>query len=108
MAEQLRLEKCLRDGRTVHGHERPRRPVAGVMDGARDQLLTPPRLAQDRYSRAGRRGAPRLLERAAEHRTRPDDPAEVVTDGPSQLDIILTDRLLLTLQGFVEPRVLAR
>ena len=45
--EQDALDEILRDGAAIHRDERFRSPVAGTLDGARDQLLADTRLAFD-------------------------------------------------------------
>src|SRR4029450_2865566 len=61
VAEQLRLDQALRDGRPVDADERPLRPRTESMDEPRDQALTASRLALDQDARRPRRA------RAREH-----------------------------------------
>ena len=62
VAEQDALDEVVRDGAAIDGDERLRAPVAGALDGARDQFLADARFALDqdrdvaRPRRSGRAG----------------------------------------------------
>ena len=53
VAEQLRFDQRLRDGRAVDGDKRHVAPRAGAMDGARHQLFAGPGLAGNQHRAAG-------------------------------------------------------
>src|SRR5882762_10647458 len=61
MAEQLTLEHAFGDRAAVHRDERTRRPGAGRVDGARDQLLAGPALAHHQNGGIGERDPRRGL-----------------------------------------------
>jgi hypothetical protein len=52
VAEELSLEKLLRNRGGVHGHERMRRAGAAGVDGASHELLTHSRFARNQHRRA--------------------------------------------------------
>src|SRR5499433_21833 len=62
VAEQLRLDQVLRDGRAVDVDERRLRPRTESMDEPRDQALTASRLALDQDARRPRRARAREQE----------------------------------------------
>ena len=84
----------------------PAGAIAGRVDGAREQLLARAGLAQERDGAARPRRLSRLFEDSPERRARPQDPAEVLADGPPQLEVLPLDPLRLASQGLVEPGVL--
>ncbi len=57
VAEELGLEQGLGHGAAVHGHERPRRARARVVDGLGDDLLAGAGFALDQQRRVRRRHA---------------------------------------------------
>jgi hypothetical protein len=70
VAEELRLHEAHRDGAAGDGEERPRTPVARVMDGARDERRAGAGLPGDRTSWSGadarqRYGQPEIESRSA-------------------------------------------
>ena len=74
--EQLGLEQGFRQRRAVDGEEGPVGALAGVMDGARDQLLAGAALAGDQDSRLGRRDLGRRVQRLSEGGRAPHDLVE--------------------------------
>ena len=78
VAEELRLEQVFGDGAAVHGHERPLRPRALLVDGARHQLLAGARLAEDQHRHTGGGHPADLLGQLADGRAH----AEQRTRGP--------------------------
>ena len=78
VAEELALEQRLRQRACRDGHERLRRPVRQVVDGARDELLARAGLAVDHHGRAGRRDLSHRLEHVEHPRVRGHDALDVV------------------------------
>src|SRR5262249_7706008 len=86
VAEQHRLDEIVRDGAAIDRHEWLGAPLAGAMDGARDQLLADTRLAFDEY----RDRRVRRLFGGAQHRVHAwaarDDVAEQERTGTAALE----------------------
>jgi hypothetical protein len=68
VAEQLRLDQLLGDGRAVHLHEPLAAPQAVAVDRARHQLLADAALAEDQHGGVGRRRALDRVESPAQRR----------------------------------------
>src|SRR5262245_64553550 len=104
--EQFRPQQGGGDRGAVHGDERSRGAIAGRMDRVRDQLLAGAALAEQCDGRARRGRLGRLFEDSPEYGAGSEDSAEVLADGPPQLEILALNLFLLTFQDFVEPGVL--
>ncbi|MCY1405619.1 hypothetical protein D9M71_208640 [compost metagenome] len=59
--EELRLQQGFRQRRTVERHQRRMVTRAGLVQGAREQLLAHPRFTREQYGGLGRRNAVELL-----------------------------------------------
>ncbi len=79
VTEQLALEQGLRNGRAVHRHERPLRPLRHLVDGAGHQLLAGAGLPHDQHGGGAGCGhldeAVNLLHRGAHPEERPEPAA---------------------------------
>src|SRR5262249_32330184 len=78
VAEELALEKRLRQGRTTYTKERGIGSGALSVNPAGDQLLAGPRLPFDQHRHRGSRGALHELEDLQPRRARADPPGESV------------------------------
>ena len=70
VAEQDALDEIVRDGAAIDRDERLRAPLAGALDGARDQFLADARFAFDQDRDVGGRGLLRRAGRRAPCRDR--------------------------------------
>ncbi len=97
VAEQLRLDQVLRDGRAVDLDERPFGPLAVVVDGVGDQLLAGAVLTLDEDVRFARRHALDELEEVLHLLALADDVLELVAilQLLLQLLVLVDQRLLL-------------
>ncbi len=66
VTEQLALGQLARERAAVHGHQRPARDIAELVQGAREQLLARAALPGDQDGEAGASDTGGLLEHAAQ------------------------------------------
>mgnify|MGYP003136164198 CR=1 FL=1 len=78
MAEKLAFEQFMGDGGTVYAHQNAVAPVAGLMDGARDQFLAGPRFPGDQDVGIGRGDQIDLFKRTIDRLGLADDFVMVV------------------------------
>jgi hypothetical protein len=78
MAEEFAFQQARRNGRTVQLHEGPAAPSAQIVNGAGQQLLAGPGLAEDEHRRVRRRHELDLLQHLLQRGAVSDDLFEVV------------------------------
>src|SRR5262245_37605090 len=99
MAEQLRGDQRRRNGGAVDAHERTRRPLRVLVDGARDELLAGAGLSHDQHRRIRRSDLSYLGEHVADRSGAADDLLEVVLllDLLAQVQVLLFETVPLLL-----------
>jgi len=95
VAEELALDQIGRKGRAVDNHKGPVRPRAFGVDGAGDELLADPGLAEDQHRGVARRDLPHLVEDVEQGVRAADDVLEAVLgkDLLAQVDILLLETI---------------
>ena len=87
VAEELALEQFARDRRAVDADQRPVAALAGLVDGARDQLLAGAGLAGDQHGGVGRRDQLDLAQRLLDRGAVADDAAVIALEADLLLQI---------------------
>ena len=87
VAEELALEQLARDGRAIDADQRPAAALAGVVDGARDQLLAGAGFAGDQHGGVGRRHQLDLAQDLLDRGAAPDDAVVIALDADFLLQV---------------------